>query len=420
MSYFCETTTFIILTIVNMPVIAMSEHKEVLKQIINRLHNGEDPDNVKSEFKSVLEQTDAKEISLAEEELIQEGMPREKIHKLCDVHLQVFKESLEGQSSLAPPGHPIHILMEEHRLLLASAEELFVLADQLKHEQTPTSIKEELARVRHLVHHFEDSTRHYLREENVLFPVLEKHGIKEPPAIMWMEHDQIRAIEKILYELMSNDDTELLQNMHDILAQASALKELLSGHFYKENNVLFPASMRVIPETEWAMIRRDFDEIGYCCFTPEVPIFRKETGEPEIPDEAISGLLGFATGVLSKNVLEKILDTLPIDITFVDENDRVRYFSNSPERIFVRSRAVLGREVQLCHPHRSIHVVNKILEDFKSGARDSADFWIERGGKTIYIRYLAVRDGKKYLGCLEVSQDISKIKNIKGEKRLLD
>ena len=208
--------------------------------------------------------------------------------------------------------------------------------------------------------------------------------------------------------------------MHDILAQASALKELLSGHFYKENNVLFPASMRVIPETEWAMIRRDFDEIGYCCFTPEVPIFRKETGEPEIPDEAISGLLGFATGVLSKNVLEKILDTLPIDITFVDENDRVRYFSNSPERIFVRSRAVLGREVQLCHPHRSIHVVNKILEDFKSGARDSADFWIERGGKTIYIRYLAVRDGKKYLGCLEVSQDISKIKNIKGEKRLLD
>ncbi len=398
----------------------MSEHKEMLKQIINKLHDGADPDSVKSEFKEVLDQTDAKEISLAEEELIQEGMPREKIHKLCEVHLEVFKESLEGQSSLAPAGHPIHILMEEHRRLLASAEELFVLTDQLKHEQTPTDTKENLARVRHLVHHFEDSTRHYLREENVLFPVLEKHGIKEPPAIMWIEHDQIRAIEKILYDLMSDDDTSLLQNMHDILAQASALKELLSGHFYKENNVLFPASMRVIPEAEWAMIRREFDEIGYCCFTPEVPVFRKITGEPEIPDEAVSGLLGFATGVFSKNVLEKMLDTLPIDITFVDENDRVRYFSNSPERIFVRSRAVLGREVQLCHPHKSIHIVNKILEDFKSGARNSADFWIERGGKTIYIRYIAVRDGQKYLGCLEVSQDISKIKSIKGEKRLLD
>ncbi len=403
-----------------MHVTTMSEHKEVLKQIINRLHEGEDPESVKSEFKSVLEQADAKEISLAEEELIQEGMPREKIHKLCDVHLQVFKESLEGQSSLAPLGHPIHILMEEHRLLLASAEELFVLTDQLKHEQSPTDINGDLARVRHLVHHFEDSTRHYLREENVLFPVLEKHGIKEPPAIMWMEHDQIRAIEKILYDLMSDDDTVLLQNMHDILIQASALKEMLSGHFYKENNVLYPASMRVILEAEWVMIRREFDEIGYCCFTPEVPVFRKETGEPEIPDEAVSGHLGFATGVLSKNVLERILDTLPIDITFVDANDRVRYFSNSPERIFVRSKAVLGREVQLCHPQKSIHVVTKILEDFKSGARDSAEFWIERGEKTIYIRYFAVRNAEEYLGCLEVSQDISRIKNVTGQKRLLD
>ena len=247
----------------------MSERKTVLKDIINRLHEGEDPDSVKAEFKEILDQTDAKEISLAEEELIREGMPREKIHKLCDVHLEVFKESLEGQSTLAPSGHPIHTLMEEHRLLQASVEELFVLADKIKHVSDHTVLGEELARIRHLVHHFEESTKHYLREENVLFPILEKHGIREPPAIMWMEHDQIRAAEKMLYDSMSEDDAILLSNIQEIVVQATALKELLVGHFYKENNILFPTALKVMEEDEWREVRSQFDEIGYCSFTPE-------------------------------------------------------------------------------------------------------------------------------------------------------
>lgn len=399
----------------------MSERKAVLKDIINRLHEGEDPDAVKAEFKEILDQTDAKEISLAEEELIKEGMPREKIHKLCDVHLEVFKESLEGQSTLAPPGHPINTLMEEHGLLQASVEELFVLSDKMKHKTDSSAVGKELARIRHLVHHFEESTKHYLREENVLFPILEKHGIREPPAIMWMEHDQIRAAQKILYDSMSEDDSVLLSNMHDIVMQASAMKELLTGHFYKENNILFPASMKVVQGDEWAMVRREFDEIGYCCFTPEVPDIQGKSSSEEKASESEAGFISFETGVFTKDVLEAVLDTLPIDITFVDRNDRVRYFSNSAERFFVRSKAVIGREVQLCHPQKSMHVVNKILEDFKSGARNSAEFWIEIGGRTIHIRYFAVRDKQgEYLGCLEVSQDITDVKKIEGQKRLLD
>lgn len=399
----------------------MSEHKEVLKHIIHRLHAGEDPAAVKSEFKEILDQTDAKDISLAEEELIKEGMPRENIHRLCDVHLEIFRESLQGQSILAPPGHPIHTLMEEHRLLQATAEELFVLAENLKHETDSSTFSKELARTRHLVHHFEESTKHYLREENVLFPIVEKHGIREPPAIMWMEHDQIRAAEKILYDSMSEDDSLLLTNMHDIAVQASALKELLTGHFYKENNILFPASMKVVQENEWVMVRREFDEIGYCCFTPDVPSIQEVSLAEEATPKAEPGFISFETGVFSKDVLEAVLDTLPIDITFVDKDDRVRYFSNSPERLFVRSKAVIGREVQLCHPQKSMHVVNKILEDFKSGARNSAEFWIDMGGRTIHIRYFAVRDKQgEYLGCLEASQDITDIRKIEGQKRLLD
>ena len=124
---------------------------------------------------------------------------------------------------------------------------------------------------------------------------------------------------------------------------------------------------------------------------------------------------------LSHEVIEALLDALPVDITFVDEEDTVRYFNKEGERIFARSRKIIGIKVQKCHPQRSIHVVNQILQDFRNSRRDSANFWIDLKGRKIYIRYFAVRDKEgKYLGCLEVTQDITDIQKITGEKRLLD
>ena len=131
--------------------------------------------------------------------------------------------------------------------------------------------------------------------------------------------------------------------------------------------------------------------------------------------------LQFETGSLSKRELESILNTLPVDLTFVDKDDTVKYFSKGEERIFIRTKAVIGRKVQLCHPQKSIHVVNKILEAFKTGKKDVAEFWVQKNGRLVYIRYFAVRDkDRKYLGTLEVTQDITDIKKIEGEKRLLD
>jgi len=131
--------------------------------------------------------------------------------------------------------------------------------------------------------------------------------------------------------------------------------------------------------------------------------------------------LQFESGILSKGEVEAILETLPVDITFVDREDTVRYFNKPEERIFRRPKSVIGRKVQQCHPQKSIHIVNKILESFKNGERDVAEFWIQHEGRIIYIRYFAVRgkDGK-YLGTMEVTQDITEIKKIEGEKRLLD
>jgi hypothetical protein len=129
----------------------------------------------------------------------------------------------------------------------------------------------------------------------------------------------------------------------------------------------------------------------------------------------------FEAGKLSKEEVEAILETLPVDVTFVDKSDAVKYFSKFGKRVFARPKSVVGRKVQLCHPQKSVHVVNKIVESFKSGKKDVAEFWINMGGRTIQIRYFAIRDkGGKYIGTMEVSQDITDIKKIKGEKRLLD
>jgi len=131
-------------------------------------------------------------------------------------------------------------------------------------------------------------------------------------------------------------------------------------------------------------------------------------------------MIVFEIGSMSKEELETLLNTLPVDITFVDKEDTVQYFSQSKERIFPRTKAVIGRKVQQCHPQESLHVVNKILEDFKNNKRDIAEFWINLNNRLIYIRYFPVRNKSgDYLGCLEVTQDITDIKKIEGEKRLL-
>jgi hypothetical protein len=133
------------------------------------------------------------------------------------------------------------------------------------------------------------------------------------------------------------------------------------------------------------------------------------------------GDITFETGSLSREEIEAILNTLPVDITFVDVNDSVKYFNKAEKRIFVRTRSVIGRKVQMCHPQKSIHIVNKILESFRRGGKDVAEFWIQMNGRLIHIRYFPVRDKNgKYLGTMEVTQDVTEIKKLEGEKRLLD
>ena len=178
------------------------DRKEILKDIIRKLHEGADPHEVKSRFKDLLKTVTTVEIAQIEQELIQEGLPREEVHRLCQVHLAVFEETLEreGRIELAPPGHPVYILMEEHRLMLELAAQLQELAKSIRGAGKVSPEAE--AELKRLAEQFTASESHYVREENVLFPYLEKHGITEPPAVMWMDHDAIRKAKKELRELV--------------------------------------------------------------------------------------------------------------------------------------------------------------------------------------------------------------------------
>jgi len=399
--------------------------KRVLKEVIKRLHAGASPQEVKERFKQVLEGISPLEIAKIEQELIKEGVPREEIQRLCDVHLAVFREQLEKQKLDVTPENPINILMEEHKILLQLLEKLNTIVNRVQQAEDIRHVHEEISQTKHIAEDFLDAEKHYLREENVLFPVLEKHGVTEPPAIMWTEHNQLRDKKKQLHNLIENYNNISLKDFKKQLGEtAKSLNSTLSSHIFKENNILFPTALRVVTEQEWKDARNEFDEIGYCCFTPEHPTAPTVKGAEKQKREAApapEGLLRFETGTLSKEEIEAILDTLPVDITFVDREDTVKYFSKAEKRIFVRTKAVIGRKVQLCHPQKSVHIVNKILEAFRSGKKDVAEFWLQINNRLIHIRYFAVRDkNRKYLGTLEVTQDITDIKKIEGEKRLLD
>jgi len=399
----------------------LSNKKEILKELVRRLHQGENAEDIKENFKGAFRDVTPQEIARIEEELIKEGMPAEEIQRFCDVHIAMFRESLEKEKTLAPPGHPIHILMEEHKILLQYAEEFAETVKGIKVVKDSVPASEKMKRLVQIADHFKGSENHYLREENVFFPYLEKHGITQPPAIMWMEHDQIRGIKKNIYKILDGHDNMAFPDLADQLdQQALSLAELLAGHFYKENHILFPTGLKVISPDEFKEIRQQFDEIGYCCFTPESARWDGEKLAASISTPEVKGMISFETGSLSPEEIDGIFNTLPIDVTFVDKDDRVRYFSQTKDRIFVRTKAVIGLKVQQCHPQKSLHRVTQILDDFKKGNKDQADFWINLQGKLIYIRYFAVRNKEKeYLGCLEVTQDIIEVKNIEGEKKLL-
>jgi DUF438 domain-containing protein len=361
------------------------------------------------------------EVVEVEQELINEGLPEAEVLRLCDVHT----EALEGHIDLSgmkivPPGHPVDTFKAENRELEKVAVRLNQLFDKAKEEIKESGGAEFINRLKALFNSLTDVDKHYRRKENLLFPFLEKHGITGPPKVMWGKHDETRDLLKnALYTLNATGDPgeEMIRNKIEIYLRPAA--KAITDMIMKEEEILFPMTLDKLSETEWYEIYRQTGEIGYCLYDPKFS-WRPEGVDTADESSAEEGTIRLPSGKFSTEELLAVLNTLPVDITFVDRNDKVQYFSQGKERIFDRNRAILGRDVRMCHPPASVHVVEQILSDFKSGKAESAPFWIQMHGKFIHIEYFALRNEKgEYLGTLEMSQDLTEKRNLTGDQRLL-
>ncbi|MDO5294539.1 MAG: DUF438 domain-containing protein [bacterium] len=391
--------------------------KETLKDIIRKLHEGKTVEEVKAQFEEVFQGVAASEISEAEAALIMEGVPVTEIQSLCDVHASVFKGSIEEihmeHDPAKIPGHPVNVLIRENRVIEKIIQEeiepnLLDLNDVTKYQSFTAGIN-----------HLAKIDIHYLRKENLIFPYMEKYGVTAPPKVMWGVDDEIRAEIKGIQALATktfNENSEIVKLTHDMIGK---VKEMI----FKEENILIPMMLEKLTEEEWKLISDESEEFGYLVNSvPKwVPVYEKKQEEQQKQEvKAEEGVVNLPSGNFTIEELVAVFNSFPFDITFVGKDDEVKFFSEGKERIFPRTRSIIGRNVSNCHPPASVHIVEEIVKDFKAGKKENEDFWIQKGDLFILIRYFAVRsiDGE-YLGVLEVTQNVKPIRDLTGEKRLV-
>ena len=398
-----------------------SERKKRLKTLILRLHQGEAEEKVREDLLSTLSQIPYGEVVEVEQELISEGLPEEEVLRLCDAHSAVLHGNVDlSAAKKIPAGHPVDVLINENKEFRKVVSEIENLISAISYDSGPVKDTEKF-RLTGLFNSLWDVDKHYQRKEYLLFPYLERQGITGPPKVMWGKHDEIRELIKGGIELLRSGEItreELVASAEIVLLPAAqGVKDMTT----KEEEILFPMALDNLNEADWYAIQKQSLEIGYCLYDPRV------TWKPEWAQEAIlhemnknADTVQLPSGSFTIEELLAILNRLPIDMTFVDRNDKVKYFSQSEERIFQRNRAILNRDVRHCHPPASAHIVDKIIEDFRSGKASRAPFWINIGGKMIYIEYFALRNDKgEYLGTLEVSHNVTPYRELEGEQRIL-
>jgi len=358
-----------------------------------------------------------------EQELIASGVKPEEILELCDIHTAALKGVIEDKSSKSIiVGHPVHTFKMENRALSWEIDLLEKKLLNLNKKDDVQQVDEKIwNEIKTHVNALMDVDKHYLRKENLLFPFLEKHGITGPPTVMWGKHDETRKLLTDAIESLSRFKSSGIDEANKIIENKlrPAINSIVEM-VYKENEILFPMCLDKLSAAEWYEVYKQSIEFGFCLYDPQTEWHPKELELPDESPELDKNRIQLASGNFTIPELEAILNTIPFDLSFVDKDDRVRYFTQGKERIFVRNRAILGRKVQHCHPPSSVAVVEQILSDFKDGSKNSCAFWINMRGKFIHIEYYALRDKKgAYLGTLEATQNLTEKRKLEGERRLL-
>ncbi|WP_086444823.1 DUF438 domain-containing protein [Candidatus Enterococcus lemimoniae] len=435
------------------------ERQKKIVEILSLLHQGGSFEQAKQMFDQSFDGIDVSEITAAEKALISSGLDPSEIQSLCNVHAAVFKGAINdihrSNYEHEQPGHPIHTLKLENQVIqsLLVDEIMWVFS---KIETGDWSLRQRLLAA---LEDLQNINRHYTRKETLIFSYMEKYGITAPPKVMWGVDDSIREALKSVIDYLKNEKAAINPLREKLEYIQTEIEEMI----FKEEEIMTPMTLDVFTLEDWEKIARDSQDIGYAFIAEPLPWkasaaarASEQEREPqrlaavqqaqantaaikegmEIKNESIheeneqyfdwesTGSevnVVLPTGVLNLEELVSLFQVLPVDLTFVDKNDRVRFFSEGKNRVFPRTTSVIGREVINCHPPKSMHIVQQILDDFRAGKRTDADFWIDMRDRKIYIRYFALKnDQDEYLGCLEVTQDITDIQTISGQNRLLD
>jgi uncharacterized protein len=399
-----------------------ASRKDLLKHLILQLHVGAAPAQVQRQLVRILGQVPYGMVVEVEQELMAEGMPPEEVMRLCHLHGAALEGAIAPSDAPAVvPGHPVHTFQQENAALVGeirTLENALAALDALKDDESPA---EALLAIRSCVNALTDVEKHYLRKEHLLFPYLEKHGITGPPKVMWGKHDETRALLRGALEALALAPATAAEARAAVALAVRPAAQAIGDMTQREENILLPMSLDTLDELEWWEIARQSADIGFCLYDPP-DTWRPATAPAPAAEAGAPGgdRIRLPTGSFGVKELEAILNALPLDATFVDAEDRVRYFTHGRERVFARSRAVLGRKVQYCHPPSSVDTVDRILEGFRKGTHDQAAFWIEHRGQFVHIEYVALRDAAgAYLGCIEVTQDLTVKRKLQGEQRLL-
>ena len=332
-----------------------------LKEIIQQLHQGEGPESVKGQLREIVRQTNPSEIIAMEQELISAGMPVEEVRSMCDLHSRVTREILvQLPAGPIAPGHPIDTFRRENTAIRQVIAKIRTTLAEISALEDGQQCKGQLRELRQSTNELMDIDKHYQRKEQVLFSFLEKHGITGPSKVMWAKDDDIRAA----LERMNQAPRDCRATAAEgkklsgacVLPALAAVEEMI----FKEENILLPMSLETLTENEWAEIWASSLKYGWCLVEPQdgyTPPKSSAAATKTLPGD---GAITMPTGHVTVEQLTAVLSTLPLDLTFVDAEDRVAFFSEGPQRIFVRSKAIIGRKVQHCHPpeqrgHRRSH-----------------------------------------------------------------
>ncbi|MDW8021251.1 MAG: DUF438 domain-containing protein [Nitrososphaerota archaeon] len=417
---------------------------QIVKELLKRLHRGESIEYLKMEFGEMLARISPFEIPLIEQKLVEEGISVGEIARLCDLHVELFREHLRVRElDGVPAGHPLDLLLKENEWIMKQAEAVRLIAALILRGDNEKSVENDFAELKNKVNDLRKIRTHYVKIQMLLFPYLERRGIIAVPRVMWAREDQVRVKLRALLEFTERvrDEIEL---MKEAASKALEIAQEISDVVFRENKILFPTVWTLFSDGEWAAISDAAGDLGYIVeakdalwHTDAKPILPYEVRDGITPDQlerlpeefksmALSQVaqpdhyeiksekdLDLGTGFLDAEEVKGLFKALPIELTYANVDDRVRFFTQSIfHKGFKRARTIIGRRLEFCHPPRLEKVVRSVVDEIKSGKADFREFWTMLGGRTIRVLIIPVKgDHGKLLGTVEIVEDLTEIIN---------